>query len=370
MATPSGVAVNPEDPLKRAPVTLTLMLAIILTVAACGGSSSSETSTSSQVVTQSAPESGSTRVSGLSGDIEIDGSSTVFPISEAVAEEFGILTGGDVKVLVGVSGTGGGFSKFCNGETDISNASRPIKASEVTLCAENGIEFIELPVAIDGLSVVVNPENDFVSCLTLQELNSMWSPEAEGNVADWDQVRSTWPSEGMSLYGPGAASGTFDYFTEVVNGESQSSRGDFIASENDNVLVQGISGDRNGIGYFGYSYYAENQDKLKLVAVDGGAGCVTPTPETIADGTYAPFSRPLFIYVNAGAAKDTHIREFVTYFLSREGGLLVQEAGYIPFPDATARLSVERIDAMSTGTLFGGVNPRSGPVHQVLEQSP
>lgn len=359
--------------LKKASATLATMLVAVLLMAACGGSSSPVNDADGPTSTQaSAGEAGpgSSSFTGLKGTIEIDGSSTVFPISEAVAEDFGLLTGGDVRVLVGVSGTGGGFKKFCRGETDIANASRPIKASEVALCAEIGLEFIELPIAIDGLTVVVNPDNDFLSCVTLDELNAMWSPEAEGAITNWDQVRSGWPSDSMSLYGPGADSGTFDYFTEVVNGESQSSRGDFIASENDNVLVQGISGDRNGIGYFGYSYYIENEDKLKLVGVDAGQGCVTPNPETIADGTYFPFARPVFMYVNAEAAKQPHIREFVRFFLGDNGAKLVNEVGYIAFPAETTKLSDGRIDSSSTGTLFGGETPKSGPVHQILEEYP
>ncbi|MDA0263432.1 MAG: PstS family phosphate ABC transporter substrate-binding protein [Chloroflexi bacterium] len=358
---------------KKAVLVIGAMFALALVAAACGGSSSPEAGSAGPATSQApvgSPDGSSTGVDGLSGLIQIDGSSTVFPISEAVAEEFGLLTGGDVRVLVGVSGTGGGFKKFCNGETEISNASRPIKAKEVEACAEKGIDFIELPVAIDGLSVMVNPENEFVNCVTLDELHVMWSPEAEGTVRRWNQIRPEWPDKAFSLYGPGADSGTFDYFTEVVNGESQMSRGDFIASENDNVLVQGISGDRDAVGYFGYSYYVENQDKLKLVGVDAGAGCVTPTPETIADGTYAHFARPLFMYVNSVAAQEPHILEFVRYFLGAEGAALVREVGYIAFPEDTAALSENRIESRSTGTLFGGQTPKSGPVHQVLKDNP
>ena len=354
----------------KAPLLWSAMLAILLVTAACGGSSSTATEQVPTSATTGGNGTTATNIEDLSGTIQIDGSSTVFPVSEAVAEEFGLLTGGDVRVLVGVSGTGGGFSKFCNGETDIANASRPVKAKEVAACAEKGIEFIELPVAIDGLSVMVNPGNDFVSCVTIDELNTMWSPEAEETIKQWSQVRTGWPEENFALYGPGADSGTFDYFTEVVNGESQASRGDFIASENDNVLVQGITGDKNALGYFGYSYYIENKDKLKLIGVDAGLGCVTPTPETIADGTYAPFARPLFMYVNAEAAKEPHIREFVRYFLSEEGAGLVEEVGYIAFPAETSMLSEARMTSSSTGTLFGGEAPKSGPVHQILEANP
>ena len=221
---------------------------------------------------------------GGSETITIDGSSTVFPISEAAAEEFGLLTGGAVRVAVGVSGTGGGFKKFCSGETDITNASRPIKASEVDLCAEAGVDFIELPVALDGVTVMVNPQTEFVRCITIEELHTIWAPEAEGQITNWNQVRPHWPDQRLQLYGPGVDSGTFDYFTETINGEAQASRGDFTASENDNVLVQGISGDTNSLGFFGYAYFYENSEKLKQLAVDGGDGCVAPTEDTIKDG--------------------------------------------------------------------------------------
>jgi phosphate transport system substrate-binding protein len=302
----------------------------------------------------------------LRGDITIDGSSTVFPIAEAVAEEFGKLTRSKVRVTVGVSGTGGGFKKFCNGETDITNASRPIKASEVALCAAAGVDFVELPVAIDGLTVTVNPENDFVQCITPGDLNIIWAPEAEGKVTRWNQVRPEWPDEPLRLYGPGVDSGTFDYFTQTVNGQAQASRGDFTASEDDNLLVQGISGDRGGLGYFGYAYFAENQDKLKVVAIDGGDGCVAPTPATINDGTYTPLSRPLFIYVRTDAADNPHVVEFIRYHLGAEGRQLAAEVGYVPFPAQVYGLALDRFEKRLTGTIFGGSSPQKGPVEAVL----
>jgi phosphate transport system substrate-binding protein len=312
--------------------------------------------------------SSSTEMGSLKGDIEVDGSSTVFPITEAVAEEFGNLTNGAVRVVVGISGTGGGFKKFCNGETDISNASRPIKASEAELCAAAGIEYIELPVAIDGLTVMVHSDNSFAACMTVDELHTMWSPEAEGQVTRWSQVRAGWPDEEMRLYGPGVDSGTFDYFTETVNGQSQASRGDFTASEDDNVLVQGISGDRNGTGYFGYAYYVENKDKLQAVAIDGGNGCVAPTDATINNGSYAPLSRPIFIYVRKDAASEPQIAEFIRYYLGQEGRGLVAEVGYIPFPDRVYELATERFDGGLAGTIFGGDNPLTGTVEEVLSR--
>jgi len=332
---------------------LLLAAAMIL---ACGGAASSPTA---------APTTGADGGS-LSGNITIDGSSTVFPITEAVAEEFGKRTGGKVKVVVGVSGTGGGFTKFCAGETDISNASRPIKISEVEACAKAHIEYIELPVAIDGLTVMVNPQNDFVQCLTVAELKTIWDPAAEGKVARWNQVHPGWPAETIRLYGPGVDSGTFDYFTEVVNGQAQASRGDFTASEDDNVLVQGISGDRYSLGYFGYAYYIENTAKLKAVAVDGGAGCVAPTQQTINDGSYKPLSRPLFIYVRKDAAGQPHVREFIRSYLDAGGQKLVAEVGYIPFPSRVYQLALARFEGGKTGTIFGGASPQHGPVEQVL----
>ena len=302
----------------------------------------------------------------LRGKIAIDGSSTVFPITEAMAEEFGILTRHNVRITVGVSGTGGGFQKFCNGETDISDASRPIKASEANLCAQRGIKFVEIPVAIDGVTVMVNPENDFVSCITVAELHQIWGPEAEDKILRWNQVRPEWPDQPLRLYGPGVASGTFDYFTETINGQAQSSRGDFTSSEDDNLLVHGIYGDKNSLGYFGYAYFRENREKLKPLEVDGGAGCVGPTEETINGGSYSPLSRPLFIYVNSAALRKPHVKEFIRYYIGPEGWELVSEVGYIPFPEQNYQLISNRVESGVTGSIFGGVSPQSGSVEQVL----
>ena len=302
----------------------------------------------------------------LVGDINVDGSSTMFPITEAVAEEFGNLTNKQVRVTVGVSGTGGGFKKFCNGETQVSDASRPIKASEVSLCQEGGVEYIEIPVAIDGLTVIVNQGNDFARCMTIEELDKMWGPEAEETVTKWSQVRDGWPEEDMDMYAPGVDSGTFDYFTDTVSGESGASRGDFTASEDDNLIIQGVSGEKNGVGYLGYSYYVENAGKLKAVEIDGGDGCVAPTDATINQGTYSPLSRPLFIYVRKDAANEPHIAEFIRYYLSEEGQKLAAEVGYIPFPQAVYDLARAKFDNGITGTVFGGENPMKGPVEEVL----
>ncbi len=340
---------------------------ILLAFAACGGSDSPDSGGPTHTPRLSGDgTAGSTPPPDVSGTIQIDGSSTVFPITEAIAEEFGNLTGGDVRVLVGISGTGGGFSKFCNGETQITNASRPVKPSEIEQCAEEGIDFVEIPVALDGLSVTVNPDNDFVDCLTISQLETMWSEAAEGKVSRWNQVRADWPDERMRLYGPGVDSGTFDYFTETVNGEAQSSRGDFISSENDNVLVQGVSGDKHSIGYFGYSYFHENRDKLKAVAIDGGNGCVKPTDQTINDGSYAPFSRPLFLYIRTDEAAKPETLEFMRFFLGEEGSGLVTEVGYVPLPEETRILALARFETGKAGSLFGGANPQKGPVAEVL----
>ena len=264
----------------------------------------------------------------LQGEIEIDGSSTVFPITEAVAEEFR-ATEPDVNVNVGISGTGGGFKRFCRSETAISDASRPIKDSEVALCAENNVEWIELRVAIDGLSVMVNPENDFVSCLTTEELRRVWEPAARDVVMSWNDVRPEFPNEPIVLFGPGVDSGTFDYFTEVIVGEAGASRPDYTASEDDNVLVTGISGEVNALGYFGYAYYVENKDTLKLVAIDSGNGCVLPGDEAIESGEYTPLSRPIFIYVNTVELRKPEVAAFVRFYLE-QARELVAEVGYIP----------------------------------------
>jgi phosphate transport system substrate-binding protein len=268
--------------------------------------------------------------SGLSGTIVGDGSSTVFPISEAVAEEFGKVAP-DVRVVVGISGTGGGFKKFCNGETDFSDASRPIKDEEKEACAAKGIEWVDFQVAFDGLSVMVNPKNDFVECLTVDELKRIWEPGS--TVDSWNDVRPEWPDESIALYGPDTDSGTFDYFTEVIVGEEDASRPDYTASADDNVLVQGIAGDEDALGYFGYAYYVENTDKLKLVAVDSGEGCVAPSRETILDGTYSPLSRPLFVYVRKDALEQPEVAEFMRFYLT-EGQPLVSEVGYVEAPES------------------------------------
>lgn len=279
---------------------------------------------------ESGTQGGVAADAGLSGVVSLDGSSTVFPISEAVAEEFQLEAPG-VRVTVGVSGTGGGFSKFIAREIDINDASRPIKDSEAAAASANGVEFLEIPVAYDGLSIVVNHDNTWVDHITIAELQMMWQP---GSAVDsWDDIRPEWPAQPLRLYGPGTDSGTFDYFTEVVNGEAGASRPDYTASEDDNVLVQGISGDENSLGFFGYAYYIANQDRLKLIPVDGGTGPISPSPATINDGSYAPLSRPVYIYLSKTAAAKQEVRSFVEFYLEA-APVLASEVGYIPLPAA------------------------------------
>ena len=254
----------------------------------------------------------------LEGTIKVDGSSTVFPITEAVAEEFRAVQP-KVKVTIGVSGTGGGFKKFSRGETNISDASRPIKDKEIAACAENNITYIELEVAYDGLAVLVHPENDWVDSFTIEELKKIWEPDAQGKIMKWNQIRPEWPNEEIHLYGPGVASGTYDYFTEAIVGKSGSSRGDFTASEDDHVLVQGIAGDKYSLGFFGLAYYTENKDKLTLIGVHNGETVVKPTLETVSNGTYSPLSRPLFIYVNSTSIKQPEVVEFVNFYIDNAG---------------------------------------------------
>lgn len=264
----------------------------------------------------------------LSGNILIDGSSTVFPITEAVAEEFR-RDNPDVDITVGVSGTGGGFKRFVTGETDISNASRHIKDSEADDAESNGVQYHELSVAFDGLSVVVNAENDWVDCLTISELQMIWEPGSD--LSNWNEIRPEFPDRRIRLYGPGTDSGTFDYFTEAVNGGSGASRPDYTASEDDNVLVQGIAGDEGALGYFGYAYYAENSDKLKVIGIDNGSGCVVPSPDTINDGTYAPLARPMFIYVNVDQLDIPRVKAFVEFYIENAAELSA-EVGYVALP--------------------------------------
>ena len=279
------------------------------------------------------------------GQISIDGSSTVYPISEAVAEEYMAQNQGGARVTVGLSGTGGGFKRFCAGETDISDASRPIKDTEQQACASKNIAFTPIEVGYDGLTIVVNPKNTFVQCLTVAELKKIWEPNSKVN--NWSQVRAGFPNEPIKLYGPGTASGTFDYFTEEVIGKQGASRADYTASEDDNVLVQGVEGDANSLGYFGYAYYKENSSKLKEVAIDSGTGCIQPTEETIKNKTYTPLSRPLFIYVKNDAMKRPEVKSFVEYYLNN-AAKLVPQVGYVALDTPLYQESLSKLGQSST----------------------
>jgi phosphate transport system substrate-binding protein len=271
-------------------------------------------------------------VSGAFAQITIDGSSTVYPITLAVAEEFNI-DNPDAQVSVAFSGTGGGFKKFCAGETQVNDASRPIKQEEIDLCAAAGIEYVEFQVAIDGLTVVVNPENDWVTCLTTAQLKDLWQPDPRANF--WIDFDASWPMEEIQLYGPGTDSGTFDYFTEAIVGKAGESRSDYFPSEDDTTLVQGVEGDKNALGYFGFAYYLEEGSKLKALEVDGGEGCVAPTAETVADGSYKPLSRPLFIYVSTKAlSENPNLAAFVEFYLSEEARELISGTGYVVMPES------------------------------------
>ena len=288
--------------------------------------------------------------------VKIDGSSTVFPVTEAVAEDFQKSSKGKYRVTVGISGTGGGFKKFCRGEIDISDASRPILKKEMDACREAGIRYIELPVAFDALTVVVNPKNAFLKQLTVGELKAMWEPAAQGKVMSWNQVNASWPSAPLKLFGAGADSGTFDYFTEAITGKSKSSRGDFTASEDDNVLVQGVSRDVNALGFFGFAYYVENQDKLRAVPIVNEKGQpVAPSMEAVLKGSYSPLARPIFIYVNEKSLDKPEVRQFVEYYM-QHGAKLSREVKYVPLPDRAYTHNLDMVRKKTVGTKFGGEN--------------
>lgn len=310
---------------RRIGVTALLGLSMIA-LTACGGQKTTDSTTT-------------TETAAVSGEVKIDGSSTVYPITEAVAEEF-IVTNPEVRVPVGVSGTGGGFKKFIAGEIDINDASRSIKTEEAEAAKAAGVEYEELEVAYDGLSILVNPENTWVDSLTVEELKKIWEPNS--TVKNWSDVRAEWPAEAIKLYAPGTDSGTFDYFTETINGESGAIRQDFTASEDDNILVQGIAGDKNAIGFFGFAYYEENQDKLKLVKIDNGNGPVEPSFETIQDGSYAPLSRPLYIYVNKASLAKPEVKTFVQFYIE-SAKELAPAVGYIALPDELYKKDLEII---------------------------
>jgi phosphate transport system substrate-binding protein len=300
----------------------------LLTVALGAALATSGVATLAQDATP-IPYTPGTDLGSLSGSVEADGSSTVGPITQAVAEEFAAQASG-VQVNVGISGTGGGFERFCNGETDVQDASRAIHADdEAVNCATNGVDYYEFEVAYDGITVVVNEENDFVECLSVAQLNQLWAPGASG--VTWQDLNPDWPADEVVLYGPGTASGTFDYFTAQINGEEGASTENYNPSEDDNVLVEGVAGDANALGYFGFAYFEANQDRLNAVAVDGGAGCVAPSTETIRDGTYSPLSRPLFVYVKAESLTRPEVQEFMRFYLANAQAL-VADVGYVDSP--------------------------------------
>ena len=301
--------------------------------------------------------------------IKIDGSSTVYPITEAVAEEFQKAKKNAIKVTVGISGTGGGFKKFCRDETDISDASRPITAKEMEDCKAAGVQYIEMPVAFDALTVVVNPKNAFLKQASVEEMKTLWEPAAQGKVMKWNQVNPAWPDAPVKLFGAGADSGTFEYFTEAMVGKAKSSRGDYTASEDDNVLVQGVSRDVNAIGYFGYAYYAENKAKLRaLPIVNPKTGkAVEPSAANVENGTYAPLSRPIFIYVKAKSFEKPEVKEFVEFYM-KNGAALTKEVKYVPLPAHAYVGNVEHMNKKKLGTIFGGHNEIGITIEDVMKR--
>ena len=333
------------------------LVILAMTLAACG------------------PSAQDARTGGTGGSsagptlVSLDGSSTVFPISEAVAEEFQ-KANPETRVTVGISGTGGGFQKFCRGEIDIADASRPISATEVAACEKSGIQYVELPIAYDGIAIAVNPKNNWASQITTAELKTLWGPEAQGKVKTWSQIRKGWPNREVHLFGAGVDSGTYDYFTEAINGKAKASRGDFTSSEDDNVLVQGIGNDELALGFVPFAYFEENAAKLKLVPVDdgkpdNGEGAIAPSPETIRTGTYQPLSRPVFIYVSAKAAARPEVQKFVEFYL-KNAEQLVREVNYVGLGDSAYAMVNDRFGKRTTGSVFSGANTVGVTIDQLL----
>ena len=299
--------------------------------------------------------------------VKVDGSSTVFPITEAVAEEFQKETRGSVRVTVGISGTGGGFKKFCRGETDVQDASRPISSGEMEACRASGVQYYELPIAFDALTIAVSPQSSWVESITIDELKQMWDPSAQGRIVKWNQIRSSWPDQPLKLFGAGSDSGTFDYFTEAVVGKAKASRGDYTASEDDNTLVQGIANDKHALGYIPYAYYEPNKKRLKAVAVDGGHGPVLPSRDTVENGAYQPLSRPLFIYVNAKSAGKPEVKRFVDFYLA-QAPILVPQVKYVPLPRGAYELAVAHFKNGKLGTAFQGVSTVGLKIEDLLQR--
>ena len=332
--------------------TSRLIAVLALSLCACGGDATRSGEPASAVITA-------------------DGSSTVFPATEAVAEEFQRANPG-TRVTVGSSGTSGGFQKFCRNEIDISDASRPIRPSEVEACKAAGVDYIELPVAYDSIAIVVNPKNTWATSMTVDELKKLWEPAAQGKITRWSQIRAGWPDREIHLFGAGVDSGTFDYFTEVIAGKSGASRGDYTSSEDDNVIVQGVSGDENALGYFGFAYYEQNKDKLKLVPIDdgddaNGQGPIAASPETIKAGTYRPLSRPIFIYPKLKSLDRPEVSSFVEFYLSK-GPSLIREVGYVPLSDREYELVRARLKNKKTGSMFSGDTHSQTTLEQLLSR--
>lgn len=308
-----------------------------------------------------------------SGLVKVDGSSTLFPVTEAVAEEFQKSQSGKMRVTVGISGTGGGFKKFGRGEIDVVNASRPILAEEMELAKSNGVEYIELPVAFDALTVVVHPKNDWVNSLTVDELKKIWEPDAQGKVMNWNQIRPEFPNDKIVLFGAGADSGTFDYFTEAIVGKAKSSRGDYTGSEDDNTLVQGIEGNKFALGYIPFAYYEPHKDRMKAVSIQWSKNKVqepvAPSLENVIAGTYNPLSRPLFIYVNVASLARPEVKAFVDFYLEN-AGKLAKEVKYLPLPDAAYTAVKERLAQKKKGTGFGGKSEVGLPIEEILKREP
>lgn len=329
------------------------LVTLLLGVSACNNNQNADTAIELPEVLTVAERNNRQISSNLSGEVKVDGSSTVFPVSQAMAAAFQKVHP-NVKVNVASSGTGSGFKKFCAGETDITDASRPIDATEMELCRKNNVEYTELPVAFDGLSVVVNQQNSFAQCLKVDELKKMWQPSAEGKVTNWNQIRADFPNQPLELFAPDAESGTYDYFTQAIVGEEGKSRKDYQASTDDTTLVNNIASSPNGIGYFGYAYYLANRDKLKLVAIDSGYGCVQPSARTIADSSYQPLSRPVFIYVKKSAATRPEVKAFTKFYIAPENSQFVLDVGYVPLPKIALQAANSRFNQGKTGTMFGG----------------
>ncbi|BAY27798.1 phosphate binding protein [Calothrix sp. NIES-2100] len=328
---------------------LALALGTVALVSSCAASS---TSSSESQQSPNAIEASNTKKNGTT--IKIDGSSTVYPITQAIAKDFTANSNNKSQVEVKFSGTTGGFEKFCAGETDINNASRPILLSEMEACKKNGVGYIELPIAFDALTVAVHPQNNWAKDITVAELKKIWEPAAEGKITKWNQIRPSWPDRPLSLYGAGKKSGTFDYFTEAVVGKVRASRNDYTASEDDEVLVDGIRKDPNALGYFGYAYYEKHQDKLKALSIDNGRGAVSPSRQAVEKGQYQPLSRPLFIYVNPQSLANRGTLYTFADFYIKNASKAVSSVGYIPLPDDGYQINYVHLYKGKVGTVFDG----------------